>query len=120
MFENEALKAKVFQELDACVGETTIMASSTSCIDPAKFTEKLTHRQNCIVAHPTNPPHLVPLVEVIPAPWTTHQVTTVTLDLMRGVGQSPIVVKKVMNGFVTNRLQYALIMEAWRLVEVID
>lgn len=100
------------------MGETTILASSTSCIDPAKFTERLTHRHNCIVAHPTNPPHLVPLVEVIPAPWTTHQVTTVTLELMQKVGQSPIVVKKVINGFVANRLQYALIMEAWRLVEV--
>lgn len=77
------------------------------------------HRQNCIVAHPINPPHLVPLVEVIPAPWTAHQVTMATLDLMQRVGQSPIVVKKAINGFVFNRLQYALIMEAWRLVEVI-
>lgn len=101
------------------MGESTIIASSTSCIDPAKFTGQLTHRQNCIVAHPTNPPHLVPLVEVIPTPWTADQVTTTTLDLMQRVGQSPIVVKKVINGFVLNRLQYALIMEAWRLVEVI-
>ena len=99
--------------------EATILASSSSCIDPSKFTEHLTHRHNCIISHPINPPHLVPLVEVIPAPWTAPQVTTVTLELMRMMGQSPIVVKKVMNGFVINRLQYALIMEAWRLVEVI-
>ena len=65
-----------------------------------------------------NPPHYIPLVEVVPAPWTSDSVVTATVAIMRGLGQSPITAKKEVNGFIFNRLQYALIMEAWRLVEV--
>ena len=112
------MKAKVFHQVDGLVGDTTILASSTSCIQPSTFTEKLKHRQNCIVAHPVNPPHLVPLVEIVPAPWTSPDVVTMTIELMKKIGQSPVLVKKEVDGFVSNRLQYAMLMEAWRLVEV--
>jgi len=65
-----------------------------------------------------NPPYYVPLVEVVPAPWTDSKVVDQTVALMKGIGQSPVVIKKEVNGFILNRLQYAVIMEAWRLVEV--
>ena len=65
-----------------------------------------------------NPPHYIPLVEIVPAPWTEESVIERTMQLMRELGQSPVRLKKEMNGFIVNRLQYALIMEAWRLVEV--
>ena len=65
-----------------------------------------------------NPPHYIPLVEVVPSPWTSQTVVSSTVDIMRSLGQSPIRAKKEVNGFILNRLQYALIMEAWRLVEV--
>ncbi|XP_020615399.1 lambda-crystallin-like [Orbicella faveolata] len=64
-----------------------------------------------------NPPYYVPLVEVVPAPWTDSKVVDQTVALMKGIGQSPVVIKKEVNGFILNRLQYAVIMEAWRLVE---
>eukprot|EP00042_Codosiga_hollandica_P047264 m.509994 g.509994 ORF g.509994 m.509994 type:complete len:232 (-) comp57413_c0_seq4:74-769(-) len=64
-----------------------------------------------------NPPHVIPLVELVPAPWTHPDVLARTRALMAAIGQSPIVVKKEVNGFILNRLQYALLMEAWRLVE---
>lgn len=65
-----------------------------------------------------NPPYYVPLVEVVPAPWTDSKVVDQTVALMKDIGQSPVITKKEVNGFILNRLQYAVIMEAWRLVEV--
>eukprot|EP00112_Aurelia_sp_Birch-Aquarium-sp1_P023394 Seg696.1 transcript_id=Seg696.1/GoldUCD/mRNA.D3Y31 product=Lambda-crystallin protein_id=Seg696.1/GoldUCD/D3Y31 len=115
--ENLELKKHVFSELSKFVDEGTIIASSTSCLMPSLFTEDLPNRYHCIVAHPVNPPHLVPLVELIPSPWTDPEVIETTKKLMIGIGQSPVVAKKEVNGFILNRLQYALLMEAWRLVE---
>jgi L-gulonate 3-dehydrogenase len=57
-------------------------------------------------------------VEVIPAPWTEQAVIERTTTLMKNLGQAPVLAKREVNGFIVNRLQYALIMEAWRLVEV--
>ena len=62
----------------------------------------------------------MPLVEVVPAPWTDTEVVDRTVALMKDIGQAPVVVKKEVNGFILNRLQYAVIMEAWRLVEVMS
>lgn len=65
-----------------------------------------------------NPPLYIPLVEVIPSVHTSQEVVQRTVDLMKELGKAPVVEKKELNGFVLNRLQYAIIMEAWRLVEV--
>ena len=65
-----------------------------------------------------NPPYYISLVELVPAPWTDPAVIQRTRSLMTEIGQSPVTLKKEANGFILNRLQYALIMEAWRLVEV--
>ena len=69
------------------------------------------------MVHPTNPPHLIPLVEVAPSPWTSEETVKGAYQIMLEVGQSPIIVKKEIQGFILNRLQGALINEALRLAE---
>ena len=69
------------------------------------------------MAHPANPPHVVPIVEISPAPWTSPDVVTRTRALHEKVGQVPITVQKEIAGFILNRLQAALLLEAWRLVK---
>jgi L-gulonate 3-dehydrogenase len=110
------MKIAVFQELDALAGPDTVLASSTSALLPSAFTERLAGRQRCLVIHPINPPYLVPAVEIVPAPWTASETVEQAARTMRGAGQSPIIMKRELDGFVMNRLQGALLQEAFRLV----
>ena len=115
----ETLDAKraTFAALDAAAPAHCVLASSTSAIVASQFTESLAGRARCIVAHPVNPPHLVPVVELCGAPWTSVQTKARARDVMRRVGQVPIDVKREIDGFVLNRLQAALLTEAFRLVQ---
>jgi len=72
--ENLETKLATFAQLDAAAAPSTILASSTSAIVASLFTEKLTGRARCLVAHPVNPPHVVPVVELCGAPWTAPEI----------------------------------------------
>jgi 3-hydroxyacyl-CoA dehydrogenase len=115
--ERVEVKRELYAKLDAIASPQTILASSTSGLPASSFTEHLTHRSRCLVVHPINPPHLVPLVELVPAPWTDAAVVERAAALMKRVGQVPIHLSREINGFVVNRLQSALLGEAFRLVE---
>jgi 3-hydroxyacyl-CoA dehydrogenase len=115
-FEDVAVKKAVFAELDALAAEETVLASSSSAILPSLFTADLAGRGRCLVAHPINPPYLVPAVEVVPAPWTRPEIRDRVAGILTGIGQAPIVMKREIDGFVMNRLQGALLQEAFRLV----
>jgi len=115
--EKVDVKRETFTRLDAAARKDAILASSTSAIVPSKFTETLVGRARCIVAHPVNPPHLVPVVEVCGAPWTAPATKQRAIEILRSVGQVPIDVKREIDGFILNRLQVALLTEAFRLVE---
>lgn len=115
--ERLPIKQELYREMDALLSATTIVGSSTSGFPASVFTEGLKNAARCLVAHPINPPHLIPLVELIPAPWTATATLDFTRDLMRDLGQSPITLTREINGFVVNRLQSALLGEAFRLVE---
>jgi 3-hydroxyacyl-CoA dehydrogenase len=93
----------------------TIQASSTSGIPASQWSADLPNRSHCLVAHPINPPHVIPLVEICPAPWTAPEVVERVRRLHEAVGQVPIVLRKEVPGFVVNRLQGALLSEAFRL-----
>ncbi|MGD8789477.1 MAG: 3-hydroxyacyl-CoA dehydrogenase [Burkholderiales bacterium] len=110
------VKREVYRQLDEAAPEHTILASSTSTIQTSRFSEGLKGKHRCIVAHPVNPPHVVPIVEISPAPWTAPEVVERTRALHDKVGQVPMTVKKEVEGFILNRLQAALLREAWRLV----
>ena len=115
--EDVEIKRAVFAALDAAAGPEAILASSTSAILPSRFTEGLPGVARCLVAHPLNPPHLIPAVELVPAPDTAPETISRTVDLMRGIGQSPIETTAETPGFVMNRLQGAVLDEAFSLVE---
>ena len=111
------VKREVYRQLDEAAPAHCILASSTSTIQTSRFSEGLKGRHRCIVAHPVNPPHIVPIVEISPAPWTSPQVVAKTRALHEKVGQVAITVKKEVEGFILNRLQAALLLESWRLVK---
>lgn len=109
-------KRALFAAMDAICGPEVILASSTSGIPASAFTESLPGRARCLVAHPVNPPYLVPLVELVGAPWTSPEVIARARALMDAVKQVPVVAHKETKGFVLNRLQAALVAEAFRMV----
>ena len=113
--EDLAAKRVLFAELDRLTASETILASSTSGLPASQWSAGLVGRARCLVAHPVNPPHLVPLVELSPAPWTAPEVVARTFSLHEAAGQVPILVRKEILGFLLNRLQGALLAEAFRL-----
>jgi|HubBroStandDraft_6_1064221.scaffolds.fasta_scaffold88799_3 L-gulonate 3-dehydrogenase len=114
--ENVPMKREIFARLDVAAPPRTILASSTSAILPSKFTETLAGRARCLVVHPINPPYLIPAAEIVPAPWTDPAIVERAAGFLRAAGHAPIVMKREIDGFVMNRLQGALLEEAFRLV----
>jgi len=109
-------KKVIFAELDRLAPPQAVLVSSTSAISASRFTEGLKGRARCLVGHPVNPPHLVPLVEVCGAPWTSPEAIDGAREIYREIGQVPVTINREINGFVLNRLQGALLAEAFRLV----
>ncbi|KAK9873578.1 hypothetical protein WA026_023134 [Henosepilachna vigintioctopunctata] len=86
--ENLDLKKKLFNTIDGLIDHSTIIATSTSAFLPSALSEGLRHKKNFIVLHPVNPPYYVPLVEIIPAPWTATTVVDKTREMMDSIGYS--------------------------------
>jgi L-gulonate 3-dehydrogenase len=109
-------KRVIFAQLDKVAPKDALLVSSTSAITASRFTETLPGRARCLVGHPVNPPHLVPLVELCGAPWTSPEAIERARNIYREIGQVPVTINREINGFVLNRLQGALLAEAFRLV----
>src|ERR1700716_1029129 len=109
-------KQTIFAQLDKLAPPNALLVSSTSAITASRFTELLPGRARCLVGHPVNPPHLVPLVELCGAPWTSPEAIDRARNIYREIGQVPVTINREINGFVLNRLQGALLAEAFRLV----
>jgi len=114
--ERTDIKTDVFTELERAARPDAVIASSSSGIPASAFSEHLKTRQRCLIAHPVNPPYLIPLVEICPSPWTDPAVTGRTREIMVKAGQVPATVNKEIDGFTLNRLQGALLAEAFRLL----
>ena len=115
--ERLAAKKEAFRAIDERAPADAVIASSSSTLAPSSYSEGLSGCGRCLLAHPLNPPHLVPAVEILPAPWTAQHAVAKTRALMESVGQAPIVMKKEVAGFIVNRLQVALLNEAFALLE---
>ncbi|MCC6888788.1 MAG: NAD(P)-binding domain-containing protein [Hyphomicrobiales bacterium] len=114
--EKLALKQQIFAELESVTAPSTILASNSSAIPTTQIGAHLKHRDRVIGTHFWNPPHLVPLVEVIQNKATAEATVRATIALLRDAGREPVHVKKDIPGFVGNRLQHALKREAIALV----
>jgi L-gulonate 3-dehydrogenase len=116
-FETVETKREIFAALDEKAPPEATLASSTSTFPASAFTSDLQGRHRCLVAHPINPPYLVPLVEIVPSPWTSPETTEEARKFMLSLRQVPIVLRREVPGFIANRLQVAVLSEAFRLVE---
>jgi 3-hydroxybutyryl-CoA dehydrogenase len=114
--EKLALKQQLFADIEANVAADTILASNSSAIPSTEIGRHLTHRERVVGMHFWNPPHLVPLVEVIQTEKTSEPVIARTMALLASVGLKPVHVRKDIPGFIGNRLQHALKREAIALV----
>jgi L-gulonate 3-dehydrogenase len=117
VFERVEEKRAVSEAIGALIRDDAVVGSSSSGIPASAFTEHAPRRERFLIAHPVNPPHLVPLVELVPAPWTDPAIIPWLRAAMEALGQAPIVVKREIEGFILNRLQGALLNEAWALFE---
>ena len=114
--EEIELKRKITRELDSLVPADIPIGSSTSGIPASRYCENIAGRHRCFVVHPINPPHLHPAVEIVPTPWTDQNAVRVVNDLMIQCGRKTIVLREEIDGFVVNRLQGALLEEAFKLI----
>ncbi|RXN18128.1 lambda-crystallin-like protein [Labeo rohita] len=117
VFEDVEAKQTVFSEVENLVTESVILSSSTSCLMPSNVFSRVQNQTRCIISHPVNPPYYVRLVELVPHPETLPAVMDVAYSLMTDVGQAPVRLRKEIDGFALNRVQYAIIAECWRLVQ---
>jgi 3-hydroxyacyl-CoA dehydrogenase len=110
-------KRQLFSEIDARAPRDVLLISSSSGIPSSEFvTDCKINPARVMVGHPFNPPHLVPLVEVVPHPGTREVYVTRAMDLYRHLGKTPVLIKQETPGFIANRLQWALCTEAYSLV----
>ena len=114
--EKLPLKQQIFAELESIVAPEAILASNSSAIPSTEIGRHLKHRQRVIGTHFWNPPHLVPLVEVVQNENTGDSVVAATMELLRDAGKVPVHVRRDVPGFVGNRLQHAMKREAFALV----
>ena len=117
ILERTEVKRALMLALEDVAGPDLVIGSSSSGIPASAFASGLKLSSRVIVAHPVNPPYLVPVVEIVPSPDTSPAVTEFTASLMAAVGQSVVHVRREVEGFVLNRLQAVLLREAWALVE---
>jgi len=115
--EQLELKQKIFVEIETHASDACILASNTSVMPITKIMSGLRHKSRALGTHWWNPPHMIPLVEVVSTEWTDDAAAESMMSLLAEAGKTPVRVKKDVPGFIGNRLQHALWREAISMVE---
>jgi 3-hydroxybutyryl-CoA dehydrogenase len=115
--EDLAVKQELFARLESLVPSGTILASNSSTFPISQSGSRLRRPERALVTHWFNPPHLVPLVEVVPGPKTDEATTRSTMNLLQRIGKQPLRLRKELPGFLVNRIQVAVMREVWDLLE---
>lgn len=115
--EDLKLKQELFERLETWVARDTILASNSSSFPISQSGVRMKHPERALVTHWFNPPHLVPLVEIVPGPDTHERTTQTTMALMKHVGKHPLWLRKELPGFLVNRVQVAIQREVWNLLD---
>ncbi|MBT2646798.1 3-hydroxyacyl-CoA dehydrogenase family protein [Bacillus sp. ISL-34] len=111
------LKLNLYEQMEEIIKPDAIVASNTSTFPISQLMEKASFAERMVITHFFNPGHLVPLVEIVQHDETKPETVKTTMDLMRKIGKSPILLKKEIAGFIANRLQTALMREAFYLLK---
>jgi 3-hydroxyacyl-CoA dehydrogenase len=115
--ESEPLKIKLFAEIDSILPPSAILASSTSGIPMSRIQSECKHPERCVTGHPFNPPHLIPLVEVVGGAKTSPETIERTMHFYTTVGKRALHIRKEVRGHVANRLSAALYREIAYLID---
>ena len=115
--ENEEIKASVYARIDGLIGADTLVASDTSGIPITKLQAHISNPARMAGMHWSNPPHIIPMIEVIRGEQTAPETVETIRDFIRSLGLLPVLLKKDVPGFVENRVLYALLREVVDLVE---
>lgn len=115
--EKVEVKRALFAELDRLAPPDAILASSTSTLDIGDIVRGLPGERRCVMAHPFNPPHLLPVVEMLGAPGTDPAILTKAFAILAACGQLPVRMNRYVKGFLGNRIQAAVVREVLHLVE---
>ena len=117
VYESLEVKCPLYAQMDEIAPKNVVFASSTSGYMMSEINRDMKkHPERSIVAHPWNPVHLVPLVELSPSPETSKEAIDITYKLMEDIGRVPVVLKKEASGFIANRISVALWREALDIV----
>ncbi len=114
--ERLEVKRQVFADIEKLAAQDAVLASSSSALMPSLIFERLARRERCLVAHPMNPPHLAPIVELCGAPFTAPETMARARAIYAACGMAPVTVRREIDGFILNRLQHAVLNEAFRLI----
>ena len=115
--EDLAVKRALLARLERIAAPETILASNSSSFPISQSGRLLEHPERALVTHWFNPPHLTPVVEVVPGPHTSEAVVQATMQILAGIGKQPIPLRRELPGFLVNRVQVAIQREVWDLVD---
>jgi 3-hydroxybutyryl-CoA dehydrogenase len=115
--EDEDIKETIFREIDTLCPPPAIIASNTSGIPLKTLVKKIKHPSRALITHYWNPPHLIPLVELVGSGQTSRQTLQRTFNFLKFIGKVPVIVRQDIPGFIGNRLQHALMREVYHLID---